>query len=378
MHPPPSAAGAWAARVDAHGAALEDGASGAYLRLDPRGRWLACRRRDGWLRRTLLGEPRDGARPQAALDAAACRAAEAAVRAEARAWHARVQHEGAPLAPRDRRRLLRLLALAAAPAPERLAGWARRAREAYPEGVPILPPHRARDVVVTPARGCPNAGCTFCVFHRGQRFEPLPGPAYAQHLERVARLHGPGLAARTGLFLGSASAASLPDATLLSALDAARERLGPLRRGAAAFLDPDHAPAREAGRWARLRAHGLRDVTLGLETGLAPLRRAVGKSERLDRFARTVHALVEGGLDVALTVLLGLGGPAQQDAHRDATVRLIATLPLAPTHIVYLSALDAATPRADDAATADWRAALSAVTRARVAPYPATTFVAWA
>ncbi len=79
----------------------------------------------------------------------------------------------------------------------------------------------------------------------------------------------------------------------------------------------------------------------------------------------------------AVTVLLGLGGPARAEAHRDATVATLAAMPLDAKDLVYLSPLRGSMP--PDALAAEdrlLRAALVGRTRARATPYPAEAFVA--
>ena len=98
----------------------------------------------------------------------------------------------------------------------------------------------------------------------------LPAADFDAHLAGVIAHLGRALDAYDGVFLGSASAASIPDDALLDRLARVRAVLGPRRRGVAAFLDADHAPRRTPARWERLVEAGLVDVTVGLETGLAP------------------------------------------------------------------------------------------------------------
>jgi radical SAM superfamily enzyme YgiQ (UPF0313 family) len=275
----------------------------------------------------------------------------------------------------DRAHALALLGAAAGRGAAWFADEARRAAALYPEGIPILPPHRYRDVVVDPARGCPNGGCTFCAFYKDRPFEVLDDAAFRAHLDAVRAHFGRALDAVDGVFLGSASAASIPDPVLLRRL--ADVAAAPGLRGVAAFLDPDHAPRRDAARWTALRAAGLGDVTVGLETGLAPLRAEVGKSADVPRFVADIAAMKAAGLKVAVTVLLGLGGPARAEAHRDATVATLAAMPLDAKDLVYLSPLRGSMP--PDALAAEvrlLRAALVGRTRARATPYPAEAFVA--
>lgn len=365
-------------RGDRHGVVVERAADGAALRCDAEGRWTTLHRSGGVLRRAVDGRVHvrrpggDEALPSAEADAVHDLAARAA------AEFAAAIERGDPVdLVGDRAHALALLRAAAGRGAAWFAGEARRAAALYPEGIPILPPHRYRDVVVDPARGCPNGGCTFCAFYKDRPFEVLDDAAFRAHLDAVRAHFGRALDAVDGVFLGSASAASIPDAVLLRRLADVAAAFGPRARGVAAFLDPDHAPRRDAARWTALRTAGLGDVTVGLETGLAPLRAEVGKRADLDRFVADVAAMKAAGLKVAVTVLLGLGGPARAEAHRDATVATLAAMPLDAKDLVYLSPLRGSMP--PDALAAEdrlLRAALVGRTRARATPYPAEAFVA--
>lgn len=367
-------------RADRYGVVVEEEPSGAYLRCDAEGRWTARHAGGVMLRRALDGRVHElgpaVARPlrDEEVDAAHEAAALAASGFAAALEDGRnVELEGVG----DRTLARELLGRAAAHDAAWFRGDAARARAIHPEGVPILPPHRYRDLVVTPARGCPNATCTFCAFYRDRPFAVLPADAFDAHLALVAAHLGRALDAFDGVFLGSASAASLPDDALLDRLGRVRAAFGPRRRGVAAFLDADHAPRRTPARWARLVEAGLVDVTVGLETGLAPLRASVGKSGDVTRFVGSVAAAKAANVRIAVCVLVGLGGPAQADAHRAATVAAIGAMPLGKADLVYLSPLAGALPDdAIDAETAAWRAALAPVTPARASHYPAEGFVA--
>jgi radical SAM superfamily enzyme YgiQ (UPF0313 family) len=243
--------------------------------------------------------------------------------------------------------------------------------------VPILPPHRYRDLVVQPATGCPNHRCRFCAFYRGRPFRVLDDEAFAEHLEAIGTLFGAALAGRDGVFLGSASALTLPDDLLLARMRAVADAFGRPRRGFAAFLDPDRGPERDASGWARLAGAGLVEAALGLESGHAPLRAAMGKSDDLARVARTVAALGEGGVAATVMVLVGLGGAEHGDRHREATADFVGGLELGPRDRVYLSPLiDGAPDLVGAAARAAWRDDLAGRTAARIGDYRAEHF-AW-
>jgi len=253
---------------------------------------------------------------------------------------------------------------------ERLVAEADRFAAAYPEPVPILPPDRYRDVVLQPATGCPSGACTFCAFYRGHRFQPLSPAAFEAHLAAVRDLFGPALALRDGAFLGSASAASLPQPMLLAVLGRLTGVLGPLRRGVATFLDPDHAPARDSAAWARLGEVGLRHVVVGLETGHGPLRAQLGKAGELAPLHRAAEELRAAGLSVGVTVLVGAGGRGAMEAHHAGTCLAIERMGLGPRDLVYLSPLvDSLPPPALRAALDTLRTRLRSLTAAKVSPY---------
>ncbi len=254
--------------------------------------------------------------------------------------------------------------------PEALLAEADRFQHAYPDAVPILPPHRCRDVVVLPATGCPSAQCRFCAFYQGQRFRKLDAADFRQHLLDVQQFFGPTIDARDGVFLGSASALSLGQAHLLLVLETTAEALGVRKRGVASFLDPDHAPERTTAEYAALRHAGLLDVTIGLETGLENLRQTLGKQPSLEQLQIAVAGLKAASMRVALTILVGAGGPEAKAPHRAATARALAQLPLDRDDLVYLSALDGALSA--PALQQEMRAlhdACAAVCSARVTPY---------
>ncbi|MCC7138673.1 MAG: radical SAM protein [Planctomycetes bacterium] len=369
----------WRVREDAHGVVVEEVATGDCLRLDAEGRWTAWQRGGATLRRALDGRVhvRRPRRDDLLADDDTARVHDAAARTAAR-LAALVAGGGRGLATvGDVARAAAVLARAARFDAAAALRHAAAARAVWPEGIPILPPHRYRDVVVMPALGCPNARCDFCAFYRDRRFVVPDADAFARHLDALVALLGRALDATTGVFLGSGSAASAPDDVLLDRLARTDAVLGRRPRGAAAFLDPDHTARRPAARWERLRQAGLCDLTVGLETGLPALRASVHKGADLARFEGEVAAAKAGGLRVAVTVLVGLGGAAAGPAHVRETAASVARMPLDGADLVYLSRLEGSLPEAAlDAQEASMRDALGAVTRARPTVYPAEGFVA--
>ena len=347
-----------------------------YLRVDERGRWQGVGWGDTFYRRTVDGRVvRRVSASWSACDEHETAAAHELAHELARVLGERVRDPR--VAVDDAPHLAERLALATAWTPARLVAEEGQARRAYPEPVEVLPPHRYRDLVVQPATGCPNHACTFCAFYRDRPFRVLDDDAFERHLEAVQRVLGAGAFRRSGIFLGSGSAGSLPDEMLLARLARLREVFGAPRRGVAAFFDPDHAPVRPTDAWRALARAGLVDLTLGLETAVPSVRRRLGKCPDLVRFADAVARVKGAGVRLALTVLIGPGPAGDEAEHRSRTCAWIGAQPLDVDDLVYLSPLkgdERRLPVPD--ALAAWRSALTAETAARVALYDIDRF-AW-
>lgn len=327
------------------------------LRVDDAGRWITARIGPTTLRRKVDGgvfvarsealddvatghdAPADG--PWHEVIAALATRLRAAL-ASARRRERTIEGEPASFDHADA-----TLARAAALGPADFEALGRLFGEVYAEPVPILPPDRYRDLVILPAVGCPHGVCNFCAWYQDARFRAFGDAELTAHLDGLERLFGVGLAARDGFFLGSASALSVADSRLLRLVDLALERFGPPHRGIAAFLDPHHAPRRDAAAWRRLAERGLVRAVVGLETGAVELRQRLGKPADLAPLRDAVVGMREGGVGAGITVLTGAVRRDEVVRHHDATVAFIADLELDARDLVYVSPLDrAADPEA--------------------------------
>ncbi|MGY0215944.1 radical SAM protein [Endozoicomonadaceae bacterium StTr2] len=210
-------------------------------------------------------------------------------------------------------------------------------QQLYPEGIPILPPDRYRDLVVHPAYGCPNRKCTFCIFYRDKPFSPLSLDGFKKHWEQLQQFWGPEFYQRDGLFLGSANALALSQRRLVEVLEFISQQPLKLKRGISSFLDSDYAPARSPEQWLQLHQLGLRHLVIGLETGSTRLRQELGKSGSLERVTEDVRNAAEAGVASGLTVLVGAAGKSGSKSHIQHSCEYIHSLGLGRKDRVYLS-----------------------------------------
>ncbi len=251
--------------------------------------------------------------------------------------------------------------------------------KAYPEPVTMLPPDRYRDLVLLPATGCPRSSsgnCTFCTLYPNAGFHVFSSTEFKAHIIRVRQLFGNAVAERTGVFLGSASALSLSQRRLVSALRVIREEFGSFKRGIAAFFDPYLSPKRTKSEYVELKNLGLRQVTIGLESGSGVLRQLWGKPADLTLLEKTIDILKESEIQVALTALTGFHTEVNYLNHVDETVNFAERLPLDHDDIFYLSPLDPS-PFSEDVSVKQittLKHRLRQVTHAKVVPYLVNKF----
>ena len=247
--------------------------------------------------------------------------------------------------------------------------------EIYPEPVPILPPDRYRDVVIQPATGCPYGKCNFCIFYQDQRFHILKDDAFEEHINNVLSFFGSSINNRKGVFLGSASALSIPQRILAKRLDTIRSYFPHLKHGVSAFMDPNHMPNREVPDYKLLHNKGLRQVIIGLETGDPELRNRLNKSSNLHELTEAVQRVKEAGLQVGLTVLVGAGGDSWADVQYQSTIDFIHELPLDISDLIYLSPYEGSINETRlKEESQRLQKGLQKITSARIAPYPISLF----
>lgn len=210
---------------------------------------------------------------------------------------------------------------------------------AYKEPVTILPPDRYYNLVVQPATGCPNNQCSFCAFYRGKPFQPQSLSEFNRHLNLLKLLLGSAIEGRDGIFLGSANALALPQKKIIPMLEALNNSIGHKKRGISTFFDPEHAPNRTDIQWQELATQDIKQVVIGLETGLPNLRRSFGKSGNLSHIKKAVDNIKQAGIRIGLTILLGMENEKTDTDHRKATINFISQLKLDKNDLIYLSPL---------------------------------------
>ena len=202
----------------------------------------------------------------------------------------------------------------------------------------ILPPDHYLSLVLQATQGCSFNSCTFCHLYREPYHVKSP-EEFARHVDDVREWLGESMALRRrAVFLGAANALAVPTARLLPVLEAVQRAFAP-PGGVAAFVDGFTGTKKTEAEYRALAERGLRRVYIGLESGHDPLLAFVRKPATRDDVVDAVRAIKAAGVNVAIVVMVGLGGDRFADGHARDTADTLAAMRLERGDLVYFSDL---------------------------------------
>lgn len=189
------------------------------------------------------------------------------------------------------------------------------------QGIIIRPPSEANSIILQVTVGCSHNKCTFCGTYKGVRFRIKAESVVQQDIEFAARY----CRRQRRVFLTDGDALILPQARLLKILKAIRERLPWVTR-VGVYGNAKSIRTKTLEDLIALHEQGLGIVYMGLESGdditLKKMRKGVGA----DTIIKMGRRVMEAGIKLSVTVLLGLAGPERSDAHAEATGRALSAM----------------------------------------------------
>lgn len=189
------------------------------------------------------------------------------------------------------------------------------------EGSVYRPPSEARSLILQATVGCSHNQCAFCVAYQGKRFrarsegELFPQIDWAaQAMGRVRRV-----------FLADGEALVLSTDRLLRILERLYDRLPGLER-VTAYGSPQNLLHKGVEDIKRLRAAGLTMIYYGVESGDDEVLTRIRKGATAEQLCTAGLMARDAGMDLSVTVILGLGGPRLSRRHAEATARVLNTI----------------------------------------------------
>lgn len=190
------------------------------------------------------------------------------------------------------------------------------------------PPSEGDNLILQATLGCRFNACTFCSMYKSKRFRARPLEELCAEIDQMAELWPD---ARR-VFLADGDAYCLDPDFLVRLCEHLAARFPHLQR-ISAYATPFDLLAKGAEAITRLKAHRLGLVYLGIESGWDDLLKRIAKGSARQMEAALTLARATG-LKVSATVILGLAGQRDWQAHIEATADLINRAPP-----VYLSTL---------------------------------------
>ena len=224
------------------------------------------------------------------------------------------------------------------------------------QGIIIRPPSEANSIILQVTVGCSHNKCTFCGTYKGVRFKIKPESVVEKDIEFAATY----CKRQRRVFLTDGDALILPQARLLKLLETIRQRLPRVTRvGIYANAKSIRTKTREDLKV--LRDNRLGIVYMGLESGDEATLKNIRKGVSVQTTVEMGRKVIEAGIKLSVTVLLGLAGPERSEVHAQAIGRALSAmdpdyvgalslmlLPNRLSHIKFHKAEEAVLEYADD------------------------------
>jgi radical SAM superfamily enzyme YgiQ (UPF0313 family) len=189
------------------------------------------------------------------------------------------------------------------------------------QGIIIRPPSEANSIILQVTVGCSHNKCTFCGTYKGVRFKIKPESVVEKDIAFAARY----CRRQRRVFLTDGDALILPQNRLLSLLKTIRRSLPWVTR-VGIYGNAKSIRTKTLEDLTALRENGLGIVYMGLESGDDATLSKVQKGVKVQTVVEMGRKIIEAGMKLSVTVLLGLAGPERSAVHAEATGRALSEM----------------------------------------------------
>jgi radical SAM superfamily enzyme YgiQ (UPF0313 family) len=169
--------------------------------------------------------------------------------------------------------------------------------------------------------GCSHNKCTFCGTYKGKRFQIKADDVILGDI-LFASQHMKG---NDQVFLMDGDALIIPQQRLIRLLERIQEHLPWVRR-VGAYANTKSIGMKTPEELVELRAKGLGMLYLGVESGDDEIRRKINKGSSAQQCLEMGRRVKDAGMQLTVTVLLGIAGKARSLVHARATGELISAI----------------------------------------------------
>ena len=179
------------------------------------------------------------------------------------------------------------------------------------------PPSEAHSLIIQVTLGCSHNKCTFCGSFLDKRFKIRSLEDIKKDLED-ARHMGP----IDRVFLADGDALFIPQKRLVQVMEAVNEYIPSVRR-IGIYANARNILKKSVEELKVLKSLKLKIIYLGVETGDPELLEKICKGSTYDQLVAAARRVKEAGIDLSVTVLLGIGGIEGSEKHARGTARIL-------------------------------------------------------
>jgi radical SAM superfamily enzyme YgiQ (UPF0313 family) len=180
------------------------------------------------------------------------------------------------------------------------------------------PPSEADSLIIQATLGCSANTCKFCLMYKTKKFQIRPLADVLRDLEWCSR-HERGV---RRIFLADGDALVVPTGQMLEILRACYQLFPGLER-VSSYANPGNLLTKSEEELRLIREAGLSLIYYGVESGDDDLLKKVKKQATAAEMIEGCAKAHRAGLDISVTVVLGLAGKAGSQSHAEKTAALL-------------------------------------------------------
>ncbi|MEM5780004.1 MAG: radical SAM protein [Lawsonibacter sp.] len=190
----------------------------------------------------------------------------------------------------------------------------------YDSDLLYRPPGEWKSYLLQCTIGCSNNQCTFCGMYKDKKFRIRPTEEILDDIDMALDYYGPGL---ERVFLMDGDAIIIKTEELLRILRKLYDTFPKLQK-VTVYAGPRSTLSKSPEELKALREAGLSRAYLGVESGSDAVLRFIHKGVDADQMLLAGQRLVEAGIDLWVTIILGItGADGDWEEHILSTAKMI-------------------------------------------------------
>jgi radical SAM superfamily enzyme YgiQ (UPF0313 family) len=189
------------------------------------------------------------------------------------------------------------------------------------EGIVIRPPSEAYSILLQVTLGCSHNKCTFCGTYKNKRFTIKDNDIILSDILFASKY----MKRQDKVFLMDGDALVIPQKRLIWILDRIQEHLPWVKR-VGAYANVKGIKMKSPEDLVELQEKGLGILFLGVETGDDEIRQKINKGSAAAQCIEMGRKVIDAGIKLSVTVLLGVAGKEYSMRHAKATGELLSAM----------------------------------------------------